>query len=141
MAGANDPEPTAAYVRVNDTEDAVTGVRVEQTGTAMLISDCGSQSLPVQSFGALAVTTTATSLANLNAADLTCRRGIQLKAATTNTAVIAIGGSSVAASASAASVNGMPLSAGDTIFLEVTQLSSIYADAASGTQYLHWLAY
>jgi len=141
MAGANDPEPSATYVRVSDSEDPVHGVRVKQTETAMLVTDCGRQVLPTQSFGALAVTTTAQTLANLNGADLSCARGIQLKAASTNTANISVGGSSVAASATASAVNGMPLAAGDTIFLEITQLSSLYADAATGTQYLHWIAY
>jgi len=143
MAGANDPGPVAPYARVVNEEEPISGTRVKQTEIAMLVSDCGRQELPTQSFAALAVTTSRATLASLNTnnVDLSGARGIQLKAATTNTASISIGGSSAAASASAASVNGMPLSAGDTIFLEITQLSSLYAVSASGTQYLHWLAY
>jgi len=141
MAGASDPNPSAPYVRVNDSEDPVSGVTVQQTQTAMLVTDCGRQDLPSQSFGTLAVTTTAQTLANLNGGDLTCARGIQLKAASTNTAAISIGGSSVVASATIANINGMPLANGDTIFLEITQLSSLYAVGVSGTQYLHWIAY
>ena len=146
MSGASDPDPSATFVRVSDAgnqKKIVSGVTVEDTEVAMRVTDCGRSALPAQSFKALPITTTAGTLAsfNTNKSDLTCTRGIQLKASTGNTAIITVGGSDVVASATVANINGIPLAAGDTIFLEITHLSSLYAVAASGTQYLHWIAY
>lgn len=146
MSGTTDPDPSATFVRVSDAgnqKKMVSGVTVENTEVAMRVTDCGRTALPTQSFKALPITTTAGTLASFNTDnnDLTCTRGIQLKASTGNTAIITVGGSDVVASATVANINGMPLAAGDTIFLEITHLSSLYAVAASGTQYLHWIAY
>lgn len=146
MSGYNTPESSTPSVPVSNNgneQKSVTGVNVETTEVAMRVTDCGRQSLSNSSFKALAVTTTAGPLNNFNTnrEDVVCARGIQLKASTANSAVIVIGGSDVVANASAANINGLPLAAGDTIFLEITQLSSLWAQAASGTQYLHWLAY
>jgi hypothetical protein len=146
MSGASDPDPSATFVRVSDAgnqKKIVSGVTVENTEVAMRVTDCGRTALPAQSFKALPITTTAGTLASFNTDnnDLTCTRGIQLKASTGNTAIITVGGSDVVASATVANINGIPLAAGDTIFLEITHLSSLYAVAASGTQYLHWIAY
>lgn len=146
MSGSTDPDPSATFVRVSDAgndKKIVSGVTVESTEVAMRVTDCGRSALPAQSFKALPITTTAGTLASFNADknDLTCTRGIQLKAGTGNTATIVIGGSDVVASATPANINGMPLAAGDSIFLEITHLSSLYAASASGTQYLHWIAY
>lgn len=146
MSGASDPDPSATFVRVSDAgnqKKIVSGVTVENTEVAMRVTDCGRTALPTQSFKTLPITTTAGTLASFNTDnnDLTCTRGIQLKASTTNTAIISVGGSGVVASATIANINGIPLASGDTIFLEITHLSSLYAVAASGTQYLHWIAY
>lgn len=146
MSGTSDPDPSATFVRVSDAgnqKKIVSGVTVENTEVAMRVTDCGRTALPAQSFKALPITTTAGTLASFNTDnnDLTCTRGIQLKASTGNTAIITVGGSDVVASATVANINGIPLAAGDTIFLEITHLSSLYAVAASGTQYLHWIAY
>jgi len=146
MTGTSDPDPSATFVRVSDAgnqKKIVSGVTVENTEVAMRVTDCGRTALPAQSFKALPITTTAGTLASFNTDnnDLTCTRGIQLKASTGNTAIITVGGSDVVASATVANINGIPLAAGDTIFLEITHLSSLYAVAASGTQYLHWIAY
>lgn len=146
MSGYSDPDASANIVRVSDAGNdlkVVSGVTVESTEVAMRVTDCGRSALPTQSFKALPVTTTAGTLASFNTDkdDLVCTRGIQLKASTGNSAIISIGGSDVVASATVANINGIPLAAGDTIFLEITHLSSLYAVAASGTQYLHWIAY
>jgi hypothetical protein len=52
-----------------------------------------------------------------------------------------IGGTSVTASATASAIDGIPLAAGDTLFIEITKLSSLYAHTTANTQYLHWIAY
>jgi hypothetical protein len=121
----------------------MTGVSVEETEVALRVSDCGRATLATESFGALTIGTTAGSLAsfNTNNVDIICSRGIQLKAASGNSGTIVIGGSSVSYNGTAANINGLPLAAGESIFLEVTQLSSIYADASASNQVLHWIAY
>jgi hypothetical protein len=146
MTGRTAPDSTANHVRVSDAGNdlkVVSGVTVESTEVAMRVTDCGRTALPTQSFKALEVGTTAGTLASFNTDknDLVCTRGIQLKASTSNSAIISIGGSDVVASATPDNINGIPLAAGDSIFLEVIHLSSIYAVAASGTQYLHWIGY
>lgn len=137
---------TMSVVQVSDRLNSVkpmTGVSVEETEVALRVSDCGRATLASESFGALAIGTTAGSLAsfNTNKVDLICPRGIQLKSSVANTGTIVIGGSSVSYNATASSINGLPLSPGESIFLEVTQLSSIYADASASGQVLHWIAY
>lgn len=146
MSGTSDPDPSAVFVRVTDAgnqKKVVSGVTVENSEVAMRVSDHGSDELASQSFGAITVGTTATVLSSLttNKVDVRCKRGIQFKAASGNSGTIVLGGSSVAYDASAGSINGMPLGAGDTIFLEVTRLSAIYADASASGQVLHWIAY
>jgi len=137
---------TMSVVQVSDRLNSVkpmTGVSVEETEVALRVSDCGRATLAAESFGALSIGTTAGSLAsfNTNKVDIICPRGIQLKAASGNSGTIVIGGSSVSYNATAANINGLPLAAGESIFLEVTQLSSIYADASASSQVLHWIAY
>lgn len=146
MSGQNQPEYSVNVVPVSDRlrdKRPVTGVTVEESEVAMRVTDCGSRTFSVPSFAALQVTTTAASLADLNTnkADVVARRGFQFMASADNTETIVIGGKSVAASGTDSSINGMPLAAGASLFIEVTHLSEIYADSVSGTQVLHWLAY
>lgn len=146
MSGQNQPEYAVNVVPVSDRlrdKRPVTGVTVEESEVAMRVTDCGSRTFSVSSCAALQVTTTATSLADLNTnkEDVVARRGFQFKASAANTADIVIGGKSVAANATDSSINGMPLSPGESIFIEVTHLSEIFGDSVSGTQVLHWLAY
>ena len=144
MAGDTSPEATTIKVEVEDRGnkiESVDGTSVFETKTALLVSDCGRQRLPTQSFGAITVGTTAGALSKLLGTEVTVSRGFQFKAASGNSGTIVIGGSSVAYNASAASINGMPLEAGNTIFLEVTQWSSLYADASASSQVLHWIGY
>ena len=109
----------------------------------MQVSDQGAPDLASTSFNALSVGTTAVNLATLttNKVDVRAKRGIQFKAASGNSGTIVLGGSSVSYNATASSINGIPLEAGDTIFLEVTRLSAIFADASASGQVLHWIAY
>ena len=147
MAGPIDPNLSTPYVRVIDRGnhiDRVDGVTAEGTATALMTTDCGSRGfVPFTTCPALSVTSTEKSLAelNVNKMDVITRRGIQLRADSANTKDVIIGPKGVVASATPASVVGMPLTAGSSIFLEVTQLSNIFAVAESGTQILHWLAY
>ena len=106
-------------------------------------SDTGRSAFPTANFKTFAVGTTATSLDQLttNKDEPILRRGIQLFAPATNSADVVIGGADVAASATVANINGLPLPPGSSIFLEVTRLSEIYVDTTSATQYLHWIGY
>lgn len=139
-------EKSSISVRVpdlNNIEKSVNGVSISETEVALSVSDHGTADLATASFNSLTVGTTATNLAKLttNKVDVRCKRGIQFKAASGNSGTIVIGGSSVAYNGTAANINGMPLAAGDTIFLEVTRLSAIFADASASSQVLHWIAY
>ena len=146
MTGRSNPENTIPNVTVRElgmTPQSLSGTRVEFNDVALMVSDTGRPSFPVADFKTFAVTTTATSLDQLttNKVDPILRRGVQLSAPSTNTKNVVIGGADVAASATVANINGLPLSPGASIFLEVTRLSEIYVDTESGTQYLHWIGY
>ena len=139
-------EKTSISVKVSDLnnqEKSVNGVSVGETEVALAVSDHGAADLASTSFNALSVGTTATNLAKLttNKVDVRAKRGIQFKAASGNSGTIVLGGSSVSYNATASSINGIPLEAGDTIFLEVTRLSAVFADASASGQVLHWIAY
>jgi len=146
MTGRSNPENTLPNVTVREigmTPQTLSGVRVESNDVALLVSDAGRTSFPVADFKTFAITTTATSLDQLytDKLDPILRRGIQLYANPSNTADVVIGGSSVAASGTVANINGLPLSPGASIFIEITRLSEIYVDTTSNTQYLHWIGY
>jgi len=146
MTGRSNPENTLPNVTVREigmTPQTLSGVRVESNDIALMVSDTGRPSFPVANFKTFAITTTATSLDQLttNKVDPILRRGVQLSAPSTNTKNVVIGGADVAASATVANINGLPLEPGASIFLEVTRLSEIYVDTESGTQYLHWIGY
>lgn len=146
MTGRSDPTNTHPNVTVRELgmdNKKLSGVRVGTNDIALLVSDAGRTSFPVADFKTFAVTTTATSLDQLytNKLDPILRRGIQLYANPNNTADVVIGGSSVSANATVANINGLPLSPGASIFIEVTRLSEIYVDTTANTQYLHWIGY
>ena len=146
MAGQTQRTENALSVKVDELGSVprlVSGVLAENSEVAILVSDTGREKFATQDFKALAITTTATRLDQLTTSklDVVARRGIHLYANPANTADVVIGGSSVVAHSSPASVNGMPLSPGASLFIEVTRLSSIWADTVTNTQYVHWLAY
>lgn len=149
MAGPTNPELSTPYVRNIDNKNQrsqIDGATAGVSGTALLTTDCGNRTFADTQGGgcpALSVTSTSKTLAQLNAnkTDVIARRGIQLRADSANTKDIVVGPTGATASATPANVNGIPLPAGTSIFLEVTQLSSIHAVTESGTQILHWLAY
>jgi len=146
MAGHSNPTETLPTVTVRELGNQpklLSGVRSGVNDVALLVTDGGRPSFPVSDFKTFAVTTTATSLDQLytDKLDPILRRGIQLFANPNNTADVVIGGSSVAASGTVANINGLPLSPGASIFIEVTRLSEIYVDTTANTQYLHWIGY
>lgn len=146
MTGQTNPSNTLPNVKVRTlggVSHKLSGVTVGSNDIALLVSDAGRTSFPVGDFKTFAITTTATSLDQLytDKNDPILRRGIQLFANPNNTADVVIGGSSVAASGTVANINGLPLSPGASIFIEITRLSEIYVDTTSNTQYLHWIGY
>ena len=146
MTGQSNPTNTQPNVTVRELgmdNKKLSGVRVGTNDIALLVSDAGRTSFPVTDFNTFVVTSTATSLDQLytNKLDPILRRGIQISAPSTNTKNVVIGGADVAASATVANINGLPLAPGASIFLEVTRLSEIYVDTESGTQHLHWIGY
>ena len=146
MAGQSYPTRIGIATQVTElgsTPNEISGAVAEINDVALMVTDTGRPSFPTSNFKTLAVTSTATSLDQLttNKEDVPLRRGIQLFAPATNSKDVVVGGADVAASATVANINGLPLSAGSSIFLEVTRLSEIYVDTESGTQYLHWIGY
>ncbi len=130
------------YVRVPSSgskDAAVEGVENDE-GVGMLVSDVGRATLPIQSFPVLSVTTTANpaNLLNTSQADVSAKRGFLFKADASNTGTVFFGGSSV--NAAGGSENGIPLSAGESMFIEITRLSALWVDASTGTQKIYWLA-
>lgn len=68
-----------------------------------------------------------------------CKFGVTLKADITNTGIIYIGNSDVTASGTAAT-DGFPLSAGETLTLEVSNSNIPYAIASAVNQKIFWVA-
>lgn len=74
----------------------------------------------------------------LVATSLQATRGVQLKAASDNSAAVYVGNSDVTAD-SADATDGFPLAAGEGLFVAVDDASKIYLRAASGTQKVFYL--
>ena len=68
-----------------------------------------------------------------------CKFGVTLKADITNTGIIYVGNSDVTASGTAAT-DGFPLSAGETLTLEVNNPNLLYAIASTTNQKIYWVA-
>lgn len=66
-------------------------------------------------------------------------RGVQLKAANSNTAVIFVGNSDVTAGTQE-STDGFPLEPGEALFLPVDSPHKVYLIASAANQGLYWLA-
>jgi len=80
---------------------------------------------------ALATVTTAGTSVQLPA---NTAKSITVKASTTNTGIIYVGGSTVSAS------NGFPLYAGDTVSLDISNTSVIWIDASINAQTANWIS-
>lgn len=68
-----------------------------------------------------------------------CKFGVTLKADITNTGIIYVGNSDVTAGTTAAT-DGFPLSAGETLTLEVNNPNLLYAIASANNQKIYWVA-
>jgi hypothetical protein len=158
MAG-NLPSPSTTHVvtgKGSSTAKSVSGVNTEE-GHAMLVNDVGRKNFALPSHPKVSASTAAQNLlqlvkAAINAADtgwgmsantdvaddLYAKRGFLFKAGSTNDAVIYIGTSSVNNSGD----YGIPLAAGESLFIEVTQASTFWLCGASGgtTLDMHFLA-
>lgn len=155
MAG-NTPSPSTTHVTTgkgSSRTKPVAGVATQE-GQAMLVNDVGREGFAAPSHPKLTVGTTATNMLKLiqsaiGAADtgwgmtdgndvpndVVAKRGFLFKAASGNSGEIYIGTSSVSSS-----TYGMPLAAGESLFVEVTKASSFYMDASAASQELHFLA-
>jgi hypothetical protein len=137
--------PTSVHARVRskgNNNTPIGGIDTRE-GAALLVTDAGREDFATQTNLAFSITATAARLSSFNAdkLDVIARRGFQFKASSSNTGDISLGGSAVVGSATASAVNGIPLGPGESLFVEVTQLSHIWADSSTGTQILHWIAY
>lgn len=80
-----------------------------------------------------------TSAEQITSTSFACKFGVTLKADITNTGIIYIGNSDVTASGTAAT-DGFPLSAGETLTLEVSNSNIPYAIASANNQKIFWVA-
>ena len=78
-------------------------------------------------------------IVQLFSADLPVQKGVQLKADATNAGIIYVGKSNVTA-ASADVTDGMPLAAGEGIFIPVKDITKIYMIASQAAQEIYWMA-
>lgn len=80
-----------------------------------------------------------TSAEQITSTSFACKFGVTIKADITNTGIVYIGNSDVTASGTAAT-DGFPLSAGESLTLEVTNSNIPYAIASSNNQKVYWVA-
>ena len=80
-----------------------------------------------------------TSAEQITSTSFACKFGVTLKADITNTGILYIGNSDVTAGTTAAT-DGSPLSAGETLTLEVTNSNIPYAIASANNQIIYWTA-
>ena len=79
-----------------------------------------------------------TSAEQITSTSFACKFGVTLKADITNTGIIYIGNSDVTAGTTAGT-DGFPLSAGETITLEVNNANIPYAIASANNQKIYWV--
>lgn len=80
-----------------------------------------------------------TTAEQITSTSFACKFGVTLKADITNTGIIYVGNSDVTAGGTAAT-DGFPLSAGETLTLEVTNSNIPYAIASANNQKIFWVA-
>lgn len=80
-----------------------------------------------------------TSAEQITTTSFACKFGVTLKADITNTGIIYVGNSDVTAGTTAAT-DGFPLSAGETLTLEVNNPNLLYAIASANNQKIYWVA-
>jgi hypothetical protein len=78
-------------------------------------------------------TSIGTSAVPITSVTTNARRGVQIIADTANTVSVYIGISTVTAGTSAATTDGYPLAAGDSIVVPVIDATKVYAVTASST--------
>tara|TARA_R110000744_G_scaffold73552_5_gene147292 strand:- start:16764 stop:17060 length:297 start_codon:yes stop_codon:yes gene_type:complete len=74
-----------------------------------------------------------TSAVSITSVAINAKRGVQIVANSANTVSVYIGPSTVTAGTSAATTDGYPLAAGESIVVPVIEPSKIYAVTASST--------
>ena len=67
------------------------------------------------------------------------KRGVLIKAASTNTGVVYIGHTNVTAN-SADLTDGMPVAAGESVTIEIDEPSKLYVIASAAGQKVYWVA-
>tara|TARA_B100000287_G_scaffold238029_2_gene223922 strand:+ start:3318 stop:3788 length:471 start_codon:yes stop_codon:yes gene_type:complete len=155
MADPRDSSIKVVAGKGSNTAKPVSGITTVE-GQAILVNDVGREGFAAPSHPRLTVGTTATNMlqliktsiggantgwgmtgANDVPNDIIAKRGFLFKAGSGNSGEIYIGTSAVSA---ASSFFGMPLAAGESLFVEVTRASSFYMDATASSQLLHFLA-
>jgi len=81
-----------------------------------------------------------TSAAQLTAASIPAKRGVQLLAGFSNTAVVCIGNSDVTFTGTADATDGFPLQAGDGFLVPVDNVNKVYVISNDINQRIEWAA-
>jgi len=157
MAG-NLPSPSTTHVisgKGSSSAKAVAGVSTEE-GHAMLVNDVGRKTFALPSHPKLSIGTGNINLlqavkaaiglggdanwgmtdANDVPNDIYAKRGFLFKTKGDNSGTVYIGTSAV----NSAGDYGMPLAAGESLFIEVTQASTFYLAATASSQVVYFLA-
>jgi len=80
-----------------------------------------------------------TSAVQITATDIKCVFGVLVKAAAANTGIVYVGTSGVTAG-SADATDGVELSAGDAVLIEVDNANKVYAIGSAAGQKVFWAA-
>lgn len=75
----------------------------------------------------------------LTTTSITAAHGVLVKAHRNNTGIVYVGNSDVTAE-TAAATDGLPLEAGETLFVEVNNPNKLYVIASAANQKVHWFA-
>ena len=112
-------------------------------GVALLVTDTGRADFSATTHPQLTVGTTAVSLNTVHSdnREVSAKRGFLLKASTANSGSIFVGTSTVTVSSGSPPSGGIgiPLLAGESMFIEITTASNIYLRGSASNQVLYWL--
>jgi len=95
--------------------------------------DVASIAVPAAVYNGVKAVTTATTRESL-AASQAILSGVTIKALSANTGTVYVGGATVAAA------NGFPLLAGESVFLEVANLATVYLDVSVNGEGVSYIA-
>tara|TARA_R110002012_G_scaffold200610_2_gene369571 strand:+ start:5643 stop:5936 length:294 start_codon:yes stop_codon:yes gene_type:complete len=95
--------------------------------------------MPVNNFATGSKNDVGTTRSQIGSTSEVAKKGIQVVADPNNTVVVYIGDDTVTAGTSAATTDGYPLQAGDTVVIPIFHASEVYAITSSSTATIHFM--